>query len=152
VEYGPSARSLSAQGVPCNRSVYGAGEKADVAAHARNVDIALALENDISVIRADVAGPIHGMVSYGSSGIVDPHGNAMIRLIGPGGAGKSTIGALLAECLDVPFVDLRPESEISASTSADTVTTHTRERMLRRTVRCFAEKPALMLLRCRPAS
>jgi shikimate kinase len=32
--------------------------------------------------------------------------NAMIRLIGPGGAGKSTIGALLALRLDVPFLDL----------------------------------------------
>lgn len=30
----------------------------------------------------------------------------MIRLVGPGGAGKSTIGALLAERLDVRFVDL----------------------------------------------
>ena len=30
----------------------------------------------------------------------------MIQLIGPGGAGKSTIGALLAERLDVTFVDL----------------------------------------------
>jgi len=30
----------------------------------------------------------------------------MIRLIGPGGAGKSTIGALLAEHLGVPFIDL----------------------------------------------
>jgi shikimate kinase len=30
----------------------------------------------------------------------------MIRLVGPGGAGKSTIGALLAERLDVAFTDL----------------------------------------------
>lgn len=30
----------------------------------------------------------------------------MIRLIGPGGVGKSTIGALLAQRLDVPFLDL----------------------------------------------
>jgi shikimate kinase len=30
----------------------------------------------------------------------------MIRLIGPGGAGKSTIGALLAERLNVHFLDL----------------------------------------------
>jgi shikimate kinase len=30
----------------------------------------------------------------------------MIRLVGPGGAGKSTTGALLAERLGVPFVDL----------------------------------------------
>jgi shikimate kinase len=34
------------------------------------------------------------------------NGDAMIQLIGPGGAGKSTTGALLAERLDVPFVDL----------------------------------------------
>ena len=33
-------------------------------------------------------------------------GDAMIRLIGPGGAGKSTIGALLAKRLDVTFLDL----------------------------------------------
>jgi len=45
--------------------------------NARNVDIALATENNISVIRADVAGRTHGMVSYGSSGIVDPHGNVL---------------------------------------------------------------------------
>jgi shikimate kinase len=30
----------------------------------------------------------------------------MIRLVGPGGAGKSTIGALLAERLDLTFIDL----------------------------------------------
>jgi shikimate kinase len=32
--------------------------------------------------------------------------SADVRLIGPGGAGKSTIGAALAAHLDVPFVDL----------------------------------------------
>src|SRR5258708_6082507 len=30
----------------------------------------------------------------------------MIRLIGPGGAGKSTIGALVAERFNVPFLDV----------------------------------------------
>jgi len=80
----------------------------------------------------------------------------MIRLIGPGGAGKSTIGALLAERLDVPFVDLDRHfaariGDISEYI-ADTVTTHTRERMLTRTVRCSAATPALMLLRCHLAS
>ena len=29
-----------------------------------------------------------------------------VRLVGPGGSGKSTVGALLAECLAVPFFDL----------------------------------------------
>jgi shikimate kinase len=33
----------------------------------------------------------------------------MIRLVGPGGAGKSTTGALLAQRLGVPFVDLDQE-------------------------------------------
>ena len=33
----------------------------------------------------------------------------MIRLVGPGGAGKSTAGALLAQRLGVPFVDLDEE-------------------------------------------
>ena len=30
----------------------------------------------------------------------------MIALVGPGGAGKSTVGALIAERLEIPFVDL----------------------------------------------
>lgn len=52
-------------------------EKANVAADARSVDIALAKENNIWVIRADVSGRTNGMVSYGASGIIDPHGNVL---------------------------------------------------------------------------
>jgi predicted amidohydrolase len=46
----------------------------DVVEHARQTDIGLAKENNVSVIRADVAGRADGLVSYGSSGIVDRHG------------------------------------------------------------------------------
>ena len=78
--YPEPARVMASQGatalfIPTNNGL--PPEKADVAAHARNVDIALAIENNISVIRADVAGRTHGMVSYGSSGIVNPHGNVL---------------------------------------------------------------------------
>ena len=78
--YPEPARVMASQGatalfIPTNNGL--SPEKADVAAHARNVDIARAIENNISVIRADVAGRTHGMVSYGSSGIVDPHGNVL---------------------------------------------------------------------------
>jgi predicted amidohydrolase len=52
-------------------------EKADVAAHARNVDIALAIQHGVSVVRADVAGRADGMVSYGSSAIVDSRGHVL---------------------------------------------------------------------------
>jgi len=52
-------------------------EKAEVAADARSVDIALAKENNIWVIRADVSGRMNGMMSYGSSGIIDPQGNVL---------------------------------------------------------------------------
>ena len=49
-------------------------EKADVVSDARNIDIACAIENSVTVIRADVAGSSADLVSYGSSGIVDSHG------------------------------------------------------------------------------
>jgi shikimate kinase len=35
-----------------------------------------------------------------------PSGSEAIRLVGPGGAGKSTIGARLAERLEIAFIDL----------------------------------------------
>ena len=52
-------------------------EKADVAADARAADIKLATENRVWVIRADVAGEADGMISYGSSSVVDPTGKVI---------------------------------------------------------------------------
>ena len=78
--YSEPARVMASKGatalfIPTNNGL--PPEKADVAAHARSVDMALAIENNICVIRADVAGRTDGMVSYGSSGIVDSHGNVL---------------------------------------------------------------------------
>jgi len=78
--YPEPARVMASQGatalfIPTNNCL--PPETADVAAHARNVDSALAIENNVCVVRADVAGRANGMVSYGSSGIVDPHGNVL---------------------------------------------------------------------------
>jgi predicted amidohydrolase len=74
------ARIMAAQGatalfVPTNNGL--PPEKADVVAQARTVDIARAIENSVSVIRADVAGRTAGRVSYGSSAIVDRDGTVL---------------------------------------------------------------------------
>ena len=78
--YPEPARMMAEQGatalfIPTNNGL--PPEKADVAAHARKVDIALAIEHGVSVIRADVAGRADGLVSYGSSGIVDSRGRVL---------------------------------------------------------------------------
>ena len=52
-------------------------EKADVVVDARHADIARAVENSVWVIRADVAGRTADLVSYGSSGVVDPEGTVL---------------------------------------------------------------------------
>ena len=74
------AKNVASQGatalfIPTNTAL--PTERPDVAAEARAVDIALAKENSVSVIRSDVAGRIDGMVSYGSSAIVDPAGTVL---------------------------------------------------------------------------
>src|SRR5882724_1489201 len=55
-------------GLPANRN------GAEVAAKARECDLSNAVENGMWVIRADVAGDADGLISYGSSEIVDPEG------------------------------------------------------------------------------
>jgi predicted amidohydrolase len=77
--YFEPARLMAAQGatalfVPTNNGLPAARAGAELAAQARNVDIARAVENGMWVIRADVAGSNGELVSCGSSGIVDPDG------------------------------------------------------------------------------
>jgi len=77
--YFEPARLMAAQGatalfVPTNNGLPPTRARAELVAQARNVDIARAVENSMWVIRADVAGRTDELVSYGSSGIVDPDG------------------------------------------------------------------------------
>jgi predicted amidohydrolase len=78
--YSEPARIMASQGatalfVPTNNAL--PLHKADVVASARKSDLARALENRISVIRADVAGRAADLVSYGSSSIVDRDGKLL---------------------------------------------------------------------------
>jgi predicted amidohydrolase len=67
-----ASRGATALFVPTNNGLPEA--KADVVDRTRNADMAQAIANGVSVIRADVAGRADGRVAYGSSGIVDRHG------------------------------------------------------------------------------
>jgi len=71
------ARSLVAEGarvlfIPTNNALPPA--LAEVTAAARKVDRVTARENNVWVVRADVAGESNGLISYGSSAITDPSG------------------------------------------------------------------------------
>ena len=77
--YYEPARIMASQGaaalfVPTNNGLPPTKAGPELVAQARNVDIARAIENSVSVIRADVAGCTESLVSYGSSGIVSPDG------------------------------------------------------------------------------
>jgi 5-aminopentanamidase len=77
--YYEPARIMAAQGaaalfMPTNNGLPPAKAAPELVAEARNVDIARAIENSVAVIRADVAGRMENLVSYGSSGIVDRNG------------------------------------------------------------------------------
>jgi predicted amidohydrolase len=88
--YYEPARIMAAQGatalfVPTNNGLPPTKGGPELAARARNVDIARAIENSVWVIRADVAGRTESLVSYGSSEIVDPDGMVLqsARQLGP---------------------------------------------------------------------
>lgn len=96
--YPEPARILASKGatalfIPTNNGF--PPEKADVVADARRVDVTRAIENRVSIIRADVAGRAGGLVSYGSSAITDADGSLLQS------ARRLTEDLLVAE-IDIP--------------------------------------------------
>jgi predicted amidohydrolase len=61
--------------LPSNNSL--SPERADVVALSRAVDIARAKDNEVMIVRADVAGRTANRVSFGSSAIVDTRGTVL---------------------------------------------------------------------------
>lgn len=72
-----ASRGAAALFVPTNNGLPPTKGGPKLVAQARKVDIARAIENSVSVIRADVAGCTESLISYGSSGIVDPEGRVL---------------------------------------------------------------------------
>jgi predicted amidohydrolase len=82
--YREPARAMAARGatalfVPTNNGLPLAKGGVELVSAARDTDIARARENNVSVIRADVVGRVDGLESFGSSGIVDQHGDCSAR-------------------------------------------------------------------------
>jgi 5-aminopentanamidase len=69
------ARGAKALFVPSNNSL--PPGRADVVALTRSVDIARAMDNEVMIVRADVAGCTADRVSFGSSAIVEAKGTVL---------------------------------------------------------------------------
>jgi len=72
-----AAKGATALFVPTNNGLPANRAHVELVSQARNVDIARAIDNSVSVIRADVSGSIGDLVSYGSSAIVDSDGRVL---------------------------------------------------------------------------
>jgi predicted amidohydrolase len=106
--YPELGRLMTAQGatvlfIPTNNALPNERASPKLNAAARNADIALAVENRIWVIRADVCGRNGGLTSYGSSEIIDPNGNVVRQ------AHHESTGMLVAEVESAKWVG-RPEA------------------------------------------
>ncbi len=80
-----AARDLAARGaaalfIPTNNGLPHDREHEEVAAEARRVDIACAIEGGVTVIRADVSGRTADLTCCGSSAIVDRNGGLVCSL------------------------------------------------------------------------
>ena len=81
--YPALVQTMASQGatvlfVPTNNGLAPPKAGVEVVEQARNTDISRARENAVTVIRADVAGQADELLSYGSSGIVDPGGTVLV--------------------------------------------------------------------------
>ena len=84
--YSDLAEAMAAQGarvlfVPTNNGLPTKRAYPEVVREARDADIARAGQNRVWVIRADVAGQNGELMSYGSSGIVDPNGQVVQKAL-----------------------------------------------------------------------
>ncbi len=85
--YPDLARTMATRGaaavfVPTNNALTPTKGGVDVVEHARRTDVNRAAEDGLAVIRADVAGRVDGLESYGSSWIIEP-GGFMLRAATP---------------------------------------------------------------------
>jgi predicted amidohydrolase len=72
-----AAKGAAALFIPTNNGLPPTKAAPELVAETRNVDVARAMENSVAVIRADVAGQAEGLLSYGTSAIVDRDGNVL---------------------------------------------------------------------------
>jgi predicted amidohydrolase len=70
-----AARGAKAIFLPTNNSL--PPDRADVVGSSRAVDMARATDNEVMIVRADVAGRTANRVSFGSSVIVDARGTVL---------------------------------------------------------------------------
>jgi 5-aminopentanamidase len=69
-----ASQGATALFIPTNNGLLPTKAGPEIITEATNADIARAVENSVSVIRADVAGHSGDLVSYGSTGIIDAQG------------------------------------------------------------------------------
>jgi predicted amidohydrolase len=76
------SRGAAALFIPTNIGLPADRAHAEIAAHARRTDVALATEHGVPVIRADVVGAAFGLRAHGSTAIVGPAGHLLAAATG----------------------------------------------------------------------
>jgi shikimate kinase len=63
----------------------------------------------------------------------------MIRLVGPGGAGKTTLGLALANRLGIPFIDLDDQFKLRAGDISDYLGAHGYQAYANRNIQVYLD-------------